>query len=66
MPGEKVSNELAARREVIARCERTMREAEADVGPSWQTEKAIHDLRLWLKVLKQQTAELEKLAAHRR
>ncbi len=43
-----------------------MCEAETDENPSWQTEKAIHDLRLWLKVLKQQTAELEKLATQRR
>lgn len=66
MPGEQAHNHLHTRRETIVRCERTLREAEADVGPSWQTEKAIYDLRLWLKVLKQTTADMEKLAAQRR
>lgn len=66
MPGDQAHNHLRMRREVIFRSERTLREAEAAIGPSWQTEKAIYDLRLWLKVLKQQTADLEKSAARRR
>ncbi len=66
MPWEQTHNDLQTRREIIARCERTLRDVEGGVGRSWQTEKAISDLRLWLKVLTQQTADMEKKATQRR
>jgi|JI10StandDraft_1071094.scaffolds.fasta_scaffold20588_8 hypothetical protein len=66
MPRGQAQNDLQMRREIIARCERTLRDVEGGVGRSWQTEKAISDLRLWLKVLTQQTDDMEKQATQRR